>query len=142
MRIPTRLDPCVITQGFHDAHHAVDLRAFMHDPVFAPEDAMVTRVFVDPNGNHAVYLEGISGMEYRLFHATSVAGIIPRARIAEGSAVGRIVLDPGSTGTHLHFEVLSAGRLQNPIRWMLQHGIAYSWKAGIPRQGEADEATV
>lgn len=149
MRTPTKLNPCVITQGYHDAHHAVDLRAFMDDPVFAPEEATVTRVFVDPHGNHAIYLDGESGLEYRLFHAVPTKGIVPHVRIPEGAEVGRIVLDPESRGTHLHFEVLGmTGRgvnvgqaRQNPIRWMRDYDIAYIWKTGILRQGEVDEKT-
>ncbi len=143
MRVPTKLNPCVITQGYHEKHHAIDLRAYGDENVYAPEDCIVDRVFVDPKGNHAVYLTGkASKISYRLFHVA--ATVLPHMSVSEGSVVGVIILDPGSTGTHLHFEVLKAegfqdGVRQNPIKWLRDNKLEYKWKKGIPKQGEINE---
>lgn len=142
MRVPTKLNPCVITQGYHERHHAVDLRAYGDENVHAPEDCVVNRVFVDPRGNHAVYLTGkISKAHYRLFHVA--ATVLPHMSIPEGGVVGVIVLDPDSSGTHLHFEVLKGEGFQeavrqNPIKWFRDNQLKYVWKKGILKQGEID----
>lgn len=97
-------------------HEGLDLVAPVGTPVYAAADGVV--VGAAPNGRYGNWI--------RIDHADKLAtvyghlsafapGIEPGETVARGELIGFVGSTGRSTGAHLHFEILNAGKPVNPI---------------------------
>lgn len=102
--------------GFIKMHRGTDFAAPTGTPIFAAGDATVT--FAGPKGANGnfVRLRHDNGWETLYLHMNRIAaGIVPGARVLQGTQIGEIGTTGRSTGPHLHYEVHIAGNPVDPL---------------------------
>jgi murein DD-endopeptidase MepM/ murein hydrolase activator NlpD len=107
-----RRDPFSGAQRFHAG---IDLKAAYGAEV--PAAASGTVSFAGEQGGYGltVMVDHPNGTQTRYAHLSSLA-VKPGEEVAKGSLVGRVGSSGRSTGPHLHFEVLVAGRAVDPAQ--------------------------
>lgn len=68
-------------------------------------------------GNQIVVRDPVTGQQYRMAHLDQRPNWKPGDTIPSGAVVGHVGNTGGSTGPHLHWEVLDNGRPQDPSRY-------------------------
>jgi len=99
-------------------HDGVDLVAVTGTPVYAASDGIV--IGAAPNGGYGNWIRidhaGKTSTVYG--HLSSFApGIEEGARVSQGELIGFVGNTGRSTGSHLHFEILSNGRAVDPLAY-------------------------
>jgi murein DD-endopeptidase MepM/ murein hydrolase activator NlpD len=99
-------------------HEGVDFAAAYGTPVRATADGMVTRIGHDDSGyGNVIELRHVNGIRTRYGHLSGFAsGLHSGERVDQGETIGFVGSTGLSTGPHLHYEFLVAGRPTNPRR--------------------------
>jgi murein DD-endopeptidase MepM/ murein hydrolase activator NlpD len=123
-----RSDPFHGTRKFHSG---VDLKAAYGTDVPAAAEGRIA--FAGEQGGYGltVLIDHPSGAQTRYAHLSSLA-VKAGEEVARGSLVGRVGSTGRSTGPHLHFEVLVAGRAVDPAQ-------VADLGAGLKLSGEVDD---
>ncbi|WP_431283632.1 peptidoglycan DD-metalloendopeptidase family protein [Humitalea sp. 24SJ18S-53] len=103
--------------GFTRLHRGTDFAAPSGTPVYAAGDGTVISARMDGGYGRLARLRHAGGVETRYAHLSSFArGIAPGRRVRQGDVIGRVGSSGLSTGPHLHYEVVMAGRPVDPAR--------------------------
>jgi len=99
-------------------HEGVDFAAAYGTPVRATADGIVTRVGHDDSGyGNLIEVRHVNGIRTRYGHLSGFArGLHAGERVDQGETIGYVGSTGLSTGPHLHYEFLVAGRPTNPRR--------------------------
>lgn len=103
--------------GYTRMHKGVDFAAPTGTPIYAAGDGVVT--MAGRNGAYGNYVRIRHNSEYQTAyaHMSQIArGIRPGVRVRQGQVIGFVGSTGLSTGPHLHYEVLQAGRQVNPLQ--------------------------
>lgn len=103
--------------GKPNQHRGVDLVAATGTPVVSVGDGVVVVAgFNKTAGNHVV-VRHKGGLVTRYFHLDAIAvDVVAGTKIKRGQGVGVVGATGAATGPHLHFEVVKAGGLTDPLR--------------------------
>jgi len=99
-------------------HEGVDFAAAYGTPVRATADGIVARIGHDDTGyGNLIELRHVNGIRTRYGHLSAFArGLHAGERVDQGETIGYVGSTGLSTGPHLHYEFLVAGRPTNPRR--------------------------
>ncbi len=107
--------------GFTRMHSGVDFAAPTGTPVFAAADGTVVSARVEGGYGRMIRIRHAGGVETRYAHLSRFArGLKPGQRVRQGDVIGAVGSTGLSTGPHLHYEVVVAGRPQDPAKRMTQ----------------------
>ena len=89
-------------------------------PVYATGDAVVEKVENHPRARRGygsqIVLNHEFGYKTRYAHLSRIL-VRPGEKVTRGQLIGRVGSTGGSTGPHLHYEVIYMGRNVNPINY-------------------------
>ncbi|WP_372624861.1 M23 family metallopeptidase [Falsiroseomonas sp.] len=103
--------------GFTRMHRGTDFAAPAGTPVYAAANGTVMSARHEGAYGRIVRLRHAGGVETRYAHLSRFArGIAPGRRVRQGSVIGAVGSTGLSTGPHLHYEVVIAGRAVNPAQ--------------------------
>jgi murein DD-endopeptidase MepM/ murein hydrolase activator NlpD len=109
-----RLDPF---SGKEAMHEGVDFMAEAGTPIKAAAGGVVVYSDYHPQYGNMIAVDHGNGLISRYAHASKrlakVGDIVP-----QGQKIGEVGSTGRSTGPHLHFEILSNGAPQNPVRYL------------------------
>lgn len=101
--------------GFTRIHAGIDFAAPAGTPVYAAADGTVVSARVEGAYGRIVRLRHSGSTETRYAHLSRFArGVASGRRVRQGDVIGAVGSTGLSTGPHLHFEVVIAGRHVNP----------------------------
>jgi murein DD-endopeptidase MepM/ murein hydrolase activator NlpD len=103
--------------GYTRMHKGVDFAAPTGTPIYAAGDGVV--VMAGPYSAYGNYVRIRHTREFETAygHMSRIAtGIRSGVRVRQGQVIGYVGSTGMSTGPHLHYEVLQAGRQVNPLR--------------------------
>lgn len=98
-------------------HEGMDLRASYKFPVRASREGRVRLAGYNGGYGKAVILSHADGFQTLYGHLHSI-GVRRGQRVEKGQFLGREGSTGGSTGHHLHFEILRYGRPVNPLKYL------------------------
>jgi len=110
-----------ITQGFSSRHTGLDISDSKKEPIFAAADGFVEISGYQANGyGNTIVINHGNGLKTRYGHASELyvsAGeyVKQGQTIAKQGNTGRV---RGTTGIHLHFEVMKNGTRVNPLSYV------------------------
>jgi murein DD-endopeptidase MepM/ murein hydrolase activator NlpD len=103
--------------GFTRMHRGRDFAAPSGTPVYAAANGTVISARHEGAYGRIVRLRHAGGVETRYAHLSGFArGIAPGRRVRQGDVIGAVDSTGLSTGPHLHYEVVIAGRAVDPAR--------------------------
>ncbi|WP_198376596.1 M23 family metallopeptidase [Neoroseomonas rubea] len=103
--------------GYTGMHRGIDFAAPTGTPVYAAADGVVAFAGVSGGYGRIVRLRHAGNVETRYAHLSRFGrGITPGRRVRQGDVIGAVGSTGLSTGPHLHYETLVAGRHVNPAR--------------------------
>jgi len=103
--------------GFNRFHRGTDFAAPTGTPVYAAANGSVLSARNEGEYGRIVRLRHAGGTETRYAHLSRFArGIGPRKAVRQGDVIGYVGSTGLSTGPHLHYEVVIAGRAVNPAQ--------------------------
>jgi len=123
--------------GYTKMHRGVDFAAPRGTPIFAAGDGVIERAgWFSSYGRYVrIRHRGVYGTAYA--HMSRIAkGIRPGKRVKQGQVIGYVGSTGRTTGPHLHYEVLRAGRQINPLKVRMPSGIKLKDKALAAFQAE------
>lgn len=97
-------------------HEGIDVAAPINTPVVAVADGVVTATGWMGGYGISVIIQHSGAMKTRYSHLNEVA-LQAGSRVKAGDVIGYVGSTGVSTGSHLHFEVLIAGRPVNPLNY-------------------------
>lgn len=103
--------------GSREFHRGLDIVVPHGTPVRASADGLVTVAGRQAGYGKVVHLSHGSGLSTRYGHLSEIL-VRPGQRVKQGDVVGRVGSTGRSTGPHLHYEVLRAGRQVNPRKYL------------------------
>ncbi len=109
--------------GYTRQHKGVDFAAPRGTPIYAAGDGVIESA--GRNGGYGKYLRIRHNSTYKTAygHMTRIAkGMRRGKRVRQGQIIGYVGSTGRSTGPHLHYEVLRAGRQVNPLKIKLPSG--------------------
>lgn len=116
-------------QGYNKMHRGIDFAAPTGTPIFAAGDGVIT--FSGWRGGYGKYVSIRHNNTYTTAYAhMSSIRVKNGERVKQGQVIGRVGSTGNSTGPHLHFEVIKAGKHINPRD-------AGDMSAGNPLGGQA-----
>lgn len=126
-------------KGVRKMHNGVDIRQNNNEPVYASRAGRV--VFAGVSGSlksgygRAVYIDHGNGLVTRYAHLSSIK-VQTGQQVKQGHVIGLVGNTGGSTGPHLHFEILHNGNRLNPKNFMSELGTRDTRiKGGQPSKG-------
>jgi murein DD-endopeptidase MepM/ murein hydrolase activator NlpD len=103
--------------GYTAMHRGTDFAAPSGTPVYAAADGVVISARFDGGYGRLIRLRHPNGTETRYAHLSAFSrGLAPGRTVRQGDVIGRVGSTGMSTGPHLHFEILVAGRQVDPAR--------------------------
>lgn len=116
--------------GYSRRHEGLDFAAPTGTPIFAAADGMVASARYERGYGRTVRLRHPNGVETVYAHMSRFTrGLRAGERVRQGAVIGAVGSTGMSTGPHLHYEIRTAGRAQNPNQVALPNG--------TPLQGRA-----
>jgi murein DD-endopeptidase MepM/ murein hydrolase activator NlpD len=107
--------------GFNRMHQGIDFAAPTGTRVYAAADGTVVSAKRDGGYGLMVRLRHAGGVETRYAHLSRFTrGLASGRRVRQGDVIGAVGSTGLSTGPHLHYEVVVAGRAVNPARHVQQ----------------------
>jgi murein DD-endopeptidase MepM/ murein hydrolase activator NlpD len=109
-----RLHPIL---GYTAMHRGVDFAAPAGTPIYAAGDGIVA--VAEFNGAYGKYVRIRHNGQYATAYAHMSRfgkSIVPGKRIRQGDVIGYVGSTGRSTGPHLHYEILVAGKQTNPMK--------------------------
>ena len=107
-----RADPFTGERGFHGG---LDISLDKGSPVYATADATVESASYTGNYGNLIVLQHGFGLSTRYGHLSKFS-VKPGQKVKRGEVIGLVGSTGRSTGSHLHYEILVNGQLQNPLR--------------------------
>ncbi len=107
-----------ITQYFSSYHPGLDIQGDYTDQVFAADDGIV--IFSGWNNGgygNMVLIDHGNGIQTRYAHNSRVFVHVGQ-QVSKGDNISMVGTTGRSTGTHLHFEIIVAGRRVNPFKYV------------------------
>ncbi len=101
-------------------HKGIDLGAHIGDPVYATGNGVVreTDMGLRRSGyGRQILIDHGFGYQTRYAHLTTI-DVAEGQRIRRGEQIGTVGSTGGSTGPHLHYEVIYMGRTVDPINYL------------------------
>lgn len=106
-------------------------------PVVAPATATVQSVILgDPGAGNFIVLDHGGGITSRYLHLASTS-VKAGDKVAIGQKLGVEGNTGGSTGAHLHFEIMRGGTAIDPVQWLKGKGVKV---AALDGKGTAPSA--
>ncbi len=103
--------------GFTRLHRGTDFAAPTGTPVYAAANGTVISARWEGAYGRMVRIRHAGGIETRYAHLSRFArGMAAGRRVRQGDAIGAVGSTGLSTGPHLHYEVIVAGRPEDPAR--------------------------
>lgn len=102
-------------------HMALDITDPIGTPIFAAQDATVTRVSVgtyDGGYGNNVWIDNGAGLASHYAHMRDVNVSVGQQVYAGKTIIGWVGLTGRTTGAHLHFEIRKGGALVNPLTYL------------------------
>ena len=107
--------------GYTKMHRGLDFAAPKGTPVFAAGDGVIE--FSGWNGSYGKYIRIRHNGNYKTAYAHLMKTKKRKfQKVSQGDVIGYVGSTGRSTGPHLHYEVLFAGRQVNPMRIKLPSG--------------------
>ena len=145
-------DGSEITQAYSSEHKAIDIAASSGSPVYAAEDGTVSYVQIwdgsfDTTGvmsyGHMVEIKHADGNTTLYAHLSEI-NVQQGEKVVRGQRIGRVGSTGNSTGTHLHFEVITSEGKADPMdyvwtmpgEWQMEY--TANTEAGISLTGVGD----
>jgi murein DD-endopeptidase MepM/ murein hydrolase activator NlpD len=115
--------------GFNKMHKGTDFAAPMGTSIMASGDGVVTKASWCGGGGNCIKIKHNSTYQTIYAHMKSFAiGIKPGVRVKQGQTIGYVGSTGKSTGPHLHYEVIEAGKKINSQKLKLPSGKLLSGK--------------
>lgn len=110
--------------GYSKMHAGVDFAAPKGTPIYAAGDGKIeTAGWVNGYGNF-VKIRHSNNYETGYGHMSAFArGIKPGTRVKQGTVIGYVGSTGRSTGPHLHYEIVIAGKKVNPLGVKMATGV-------------------
>ncbi len=103
--------------GFTRMHQGIDFAAPTGTPIYAAADGTILSAKREGGYGLMVRIRHAGGVETRYAHLSRFGrSISARRRVRQGDVIGAVGSTGLSTGPHLHYEVVVAGRAVNPAR--------------------------
>lgn len=110
-----------ITSGYGrrwgERHTGIDIDGVTGQPVGAAGSGVVIDTGRAGGYGKMVLIRHENGLVTRYAHLSSI-GVSRGDRVDQGEVIGRVGSTGRSTGSHLHFEVISGGSIQNPMKYL------------------------
>lgn len=107
----------VITQYFGWSHTGVDIDCYYTNDNYAADSGTVSYAGWRNGYGYTVEIDHGNGLMTRYGHHASLY-VTTGQVVSKGDAIGRCGTTGRSTGTHLHFEVISGGKFLNPLEYI------------------------
>ena len=104
-------------------HRGLDFAAPRGTPIYAAGNGTIS--YIGRKGAYGKYIRIRHNKTYRTAYAHMMSyarGIRKSRRVAQGQVIGYVGSTGRSTGPHLHYEILRAGRQVNPLRLRMPSG--------------------
>ncbi len=98
-------------------HTGIDFELPVGTPILAAGSGVVAEAGWDPQYGHAVLIRHRDGYTSRYAHASALL-VKPGQAVARGQPIAHSGNRGRSTGPHLHFEVLRAGKYVDPAQYL------------------------
>lgn len=106
-----------ISQGYRRYHPALDIDGNTGDPVYAAEAGTVSFAGWSGGYGNCVIINHGNGLRTRYAHCSSLS-VSAGASVSRGQVIGKVGSTGHSTGSHLHFEVMTGGGNANPLSYL------------------------
>jgi len=98
-------------------HTGIDIDAYKGQPVGAAAEGVITGAGWDGGYGKMVTIKHSNGLVTRYAHLSKIEVSVGQS-VERGDLIGLAGSTGRSTGPHLHFEVLSGGSFQNPMKFL------------------------
>lgn len=98
-------------------HTGIDIDGVTGEPVGAAAGGVVIEAGRDGNYGKMVMIRHSNGLVTRYAHLSSI-NVSAGDNVSKGELIGRVGSTGRSTGSHLHFEVISGGKVVNPRKFL------------------------
>ena len=109
--------------GYTKMHKGVDFAAPSGTPIYAAGDGVVE--FAARNGGYGKFIRIRHNSDYKTQYAhlkSFAKGVGSGKRVRQGQVIGYVGTTGRSTGPHLHYEVVKAGKQVNPMKVKMPSG--------------------
>lgn len=101
--------------GYSKMHKGIDFAAPTGTPIYASGDGVVQKAGRFSSYGNYVRIRHNGNLDTAYGHMSRIAsGLRPGARVRQGQIIGYVGTTGRSTGPHLHYEILLAGKQVNP----------------------------
>lgn len=106
-----------ISQRYRSGHRAIDIDGSTGDPIYAAAGGTVTFAGTSGGYGKCILIKHSNGLTTRYAHLSSIS-VSSGDKVSSGEVIGRLGSTGRSTGSHLHFEVISGGAQRNPLNYL------------------------
>jgi murein DD-endopeptidase MepM/ murein hydrolase activator NlpD len=106
-----------LSQRYGHGHTGIDIDGDTGDPVYAAAGGTVTFAGYTGGYGKCILIRHSNGLTTRYAHCSSIS-VSSGEKVSGGENIGRVGSTGRSTGSHLHFEVISGGSTRNPLNYL------------------------
>lgn len=115
--------------GYNKMHKGIDFAAPRGTPIYAAGDGVIEKAGRAGGYGKYIRIRHRAGLSTAYGHLNGFkAGIKPGTRVKQGQVIGYVGTTGRSTGPHLHYEILMAGKQVNPATIKVSGGRALAGK--------------
>ena len=115
-----RIDPFTEKRAMH---YGIDIGAPEGTPIFSPADGVVVRVLRSYKSNKGygklVVIDHGNGIQTLYGHLSKISVKLGQ-KVKRWDVIGEVGETGRATGPHLHYEVISFGKKENPIKYIFE----------------------